>query len=140
MGSSAVMACEGLAAEEGRTWVKDVEAWRSVVRHRAEVLAPEDRRLLLDYHDRGLRLMEIAIIHGISRATVCRRLRVLEKHLTGRRTGEILRRRHLWRGVDRLVAEAHFLRRRSLRRTAAESGLTLHQVRSAVRRIRRQVP
>jgi hypothetical protein len=58
------------------------------------------------------------------------RLRRLVRRLTSRRFAAVLRSMHLLSSEQAQVAAAHWLRGRTLRQTAVDTGLSLHRVRT----------
>jgi hypothetical protein len=97
--------------------------------HRASLLSPRDRTLVIGLYEKGLSAVDLARLLGLNAQTVRHHAARLARHLVSPLVNFILAERGRWSAQRRRVAEVRFLQRRTLRETAVETGLTLHIVR-----------
>lgn len=104
--------------------------------NRAQFLEPADRALLEQVLEKGVRPRDIARVAGTSTRTIQRRVRNLMRRLADPDVLYVLRQHRGWSAPLRQVALALWVRRRTLRQTAAELGLSLHRVRQHAAAVR----
>jgi DNA-directed RNA polymerase specialized sigma24 family protein len=102
----------------------------------ADDLDPADRALIRSIYDRGMSAGELARAIGRTPRTVNRRLERLVRRVSNPAYRFILRERRSWPAVRRRVAELVFLRGGTQRAAATATGLSLHQTRREIERIR----
>ncbi len=97
---------------------------------------PPERELLEQVLGRGVRPESIAAVSGVSTRTIQRRVASLVKRLTHPDVEMVLRRHGRWAPKTSSVALAIWVRKRTLRDTSMELGLSLHEVRQQVQLVR----
>ncbi len=102
----------------------------------ADLLDRADRALLLAIFDRGLSAAEFARAMDQPPRTVRQRVQRLVERIGSARFQFVIRNRYGWPTARRQVGQAVFLRGLTQRRAAAQLGLSLHQVRQEIERIR----
>lgn len=102
----------------------------------AEHLDEHDRALVRAIYDRGMPAAEVARATRSEPRVVRRRLRQVTERMTCEAFAAVLRLRAGWPAARRAVAEAVWLRGRTQREAARETGLSLHHVRQEIERIR----
>ncbi len=102
----------------------------------ADFLESADRALLRAIFDRGLSATEFARAMGQPPRRVRQRVQRLVQRLGSTPFQFVLRNRYAWSAARRQVAESIFLRGLTQRRAAAQLGLSLHQVRQEIERVR----
>ncbi len=95
-----------------------------------------DRALLRAIYDRGMTASDFARAVGQRPRTVRRRVQRLLERIGSDHFQFVLRQRQDWPSTRRRVAELVFLQGASQRQTAASTGLSLHQIRQEIARIR----
>ena len=102
----------------------------------ADYLGGADRALLRAIFDRGLTAAEFARAMDQPPRSVRQRVQRLVERVGSARFQFVMRNRYAWSTARRQVAESIFLRGLTQRRASALLGLSLHQVRQEVERIR----
>lgn len=103
---------------------------------RAEYLDQPDRALLDQVLARNVRPRQIAAVTGCTARCVQRRVRRLVLHLTDPAVLHILRNHRKWEASTGRVALCVLVQRRTLRDTAGELNLSLHEVRQCVQKVK----
>jgi DNA-directed RNA polymerase specialized sigma24 family protein len=102
----------------------------------ADHLAPADRALIRSIYDRGLSAGELSRALGRTPRSVRRQVQRLVQRVSSPEYRLILRRRREWSTTRRRVAELVFLRGGTQRAAAEATGLSLHETRREIDRIR----
>jgi DNA-directed RNA polymerase specialized sigma24 family protein len=104
--------------------------------NRARFLDPADRVLVEQVLAKGVLPREVAVVAGRSTRSVQRRLRQVLRRLNDPQVLTVLRMHERWDPILAQVALAVWVRRWTLRQTAARLNLSLHQVRQHTLAIR----
>jgi len=102
----------------------------------AEHLEPSDRALLSAIYERGMTATAFAEAAGQKARTVRYRVRKLLDRVSSPGYRAIVAQREAWPRERQRVAEAVFLAGRTQRDAAKRLGMSLHQVRTEIERIR----
>lgn len=106
-----------------------------VIAGRAELLAPEDRELVEAVLMRGVSLIGVARITGVSPGCVRRRFHRLVRHLVSKEFLSAARALSYLSEEDASLARIRFCRGATLRQMCRELGLTIHEVRRRVENV-----
>ncbi|MEM0982368.1 MAG: hypothetical protein AAGI17_00295 [Planctomycetota bacterium] len=98
---------------------------------RAVVLEPDDRELMLAIYRDNRRISEIAALLSVPPRRLRARVRRIIKRVLDPRFAFVARNREQWPTTRRRIATLRVLYGRTLRETAAQLELTIHQIRRA---------
>ena len=128
------MTTEAIAGPKARIQARRASAERLL--DYADHLDGSDRALLRAVFDRGLTSTDLARVIGQEPRAVRRRVQRLVERIGSASFQFVMRNRDGWPLSRRQVGESNILRGSTQRRAAMQLGLSLHQVRSEIERIR----
>lgn len=106
------------------------------LRTRADLLASEDRALLMMYLEAGSGIRQIARLIGTSPSTVARRIRKLLDRLSDETYALCLQHRGQFTDEELAVIRDHFIRGLSVRRICRDSALCYYRARMIIAKAR----
>jgi len=107
------------------------------LRNRAELLAGEDRALLVMHLEAGSSFRQIARLMGMSPSTVARRIHKLLDRLSDETYALCLQRRDQFTEEELAVIRNHFVRGLSVQRICRDSSLCYYRARTIIAKARR---
>jgi len=106
-----------------------------LLQHRIGFLSGQDKTLMSLYYVDGCSCSRIASLVGINECNVARRIRRITSRLLAGQYIRCLRNKKYFSLAELLIARDYYVRRKTIRQIAQQSGCSFYEIRKTIQRI-----